>query len=913
VLEKGTKVAGYEIEGILGHGGMGVVYEARQLSLGRTVALKILAGTLGMDPTFKDRFRHEGRIQAALDHPNIVTIFEAGEWEDSLFIAMRLVRGPNLKEMIIGRELEGARTLRILRPIAEALDSAHEAGLIHRDIKPQNILVGSRDRAYLADFGLTKGIDDAGLTQTGQFVGTIDYIAPEQIRGEQATAACDIYALSAVLYECLSGAVPYPKPSDAAVMYAHLSEPPPLVTDQRPELPPNLDEVICKGMDKDPVTRFQTATGLIDEAERALGKRVRAVITPPGPIEGPEEAGIREKEARVPTRPERVRRQPVPDPAPAGAAPTTPGTALAPAAAAAATAAAATAAGATAAGATTGAKTGPEATAPPEVAAPDDPTVAVPAVPPPGDPGVAGPGDATQAVPVVPAPGDPGVAGPADATQAVPVVPALGDPGVAGPGDATQAVPAVQPPGDPGVAAPGDATQAVPVVQPPPDPTVEHQAVPAPADPTIEARAVPAPADPTVETRAVTPPADPTVETRAVTPPADPTVETRAVTPPADPTVETRAAAPPAAPPLSTRSEESTADLPSPATAAMPAAERGRRGSRVSAPTGGAAVASPVPADDRERRTSSRAPWIAMVAALVIGGVVGYLLGKPADEPAPPRAADTGLSSSTTAGALNVRFPGSWERRGEAPTIPGLKLNDQVALGPGASDDQGVVVGMSDATGPLLLPTPFLASLGESLRKGDRVKLGDLEAIRYEGLEPKGFDGSLTVFAAPTSGGVATVACFAPRGGGQAFRPDCERVAGSLAVDGETALPVGADPAYGKDLGRVVTALNTRRKAGRDVLAKASTPRAQSQAAAALADTYALAGADLRGVASGPVTAPANDAIAKALQNAATAYKGLAKAGKPTAFRKATARVKKAEARVDARLAALKALGYDVG
>jgi serine/threonine-protein kinase len=209
VLAIGTRVAGYEIEGILGHGGMGVVYEARQLSLGRTVALKILAGTLGMDPSFKERFRHEGRIQAALDHPHIVTIFEAGEWEDSLFIAMRLVRGPNLKEMIIARELEGGRTLRILHPIAEALDSAHEAGLIHRDIKPQNILVGSRDQAYLADFGLTKGVNEAGLTQTGQFVGTIDYISPEQIRGEQATGACDIYALAAVLYECLTGTVPY--------------------------------------------------------------------------------------------------------------------------------------------------------------------------------------------------------------------------------------------------------------------------------------------------------------------------------------------------------------------------------------------------------------------------------------------------------------------------------------------------------------------------------------------------------------------------------------------------------------------------------------------------------------------------------------------------------------------------------
>src|SRR5215211_4200066 len=320
VLENGTKVSGYEIEGVLGHGGMGVVYEARQLALGRKVALKILALTLGMDPSFKERFKNEGRIQAALDHPHIVTVFEAGEWEDSLFIAKRLVRGPNLKEMIIARELEGARTLRILRPIAEALDAAHEAGLIHRDIKPQNILVGARDRAYLADFGLTKGMDDAGLTQTGQFVGTIDYIAPEQIRGEPATGACDIYALSAVLYEFMTEAVPYPKPSDAAVMYAHLSEPPPLVTEQRPELPPNLDEVICKAMDKDPEGRYATATQLIDEAEKALGKRVRAVITPPRPIEGPEEAGIREREARVPTRPERLRRPPEPSEAPSAAA-----------------------------------------------------------------------------------------------------------------------------------------------------------------------------------------------------------------------------------------------------------------------------------------------------------------------------------------------------------------------------------------------------------------------------------------------------------------------------------------------------------------------------------------------------------------------------------------------------------------
>jgi serine/threonine protein kinase len=323
MLHVGDQVGGYRIEGVLGHGGMGVVYEARQLALNRKVALKLLAPQLGMDPSFKERFRQEGRIQAAIDHPNIVTVYEAGEIEEGLYFVMRLIQGSTLKELIIARELEGARTLRILTPIADALDAAHEAGLIHRDIKPQNILVGSRDHPYLADFGLTKGVNDASLTKTGQFVGTIDYISPEQIRGEPATTCSDIYSLAAVLYECLTGVVPYPKPSDAAVMFAKLSEPPPLVTEERPELPPALDDVLRKGMAQEPSDRYDTAGELIDDAKRAFGKRVRAVITPPGPVERPEETGIREAEGRVPTRPTRVRAE-APDVADRAVAPAAP-------------------------------------------------------------------------------------------------------------------------------------------------------------------------------------------------------------------------------------------------------------------------------------------------------------------------------------------------------------------------------------------------------------------------------------------------------------------------------------------------------------------------------------------------------------------------------------------------------------
>ena len=301
-LDQGTTFSGYRVEGILGQGGMGVVYEATQLSLNRTVALKLLATNLGDDDAFRERFRREGLLQAAIEHPNIVTVYEAGESDEGLFMAMRLVRGPNLKDMILSRELDAGRTLRILRPIADALDTAHEAGLIHRDIKPQNILVGARDHAYLADFGLTKAAGEKGLTKTGQFVGTLDYISPEQIRGLNATAASDIYALTSVLYECLTGIVPYPKDSEAAVLYAHMSDDPPTVTRERPELPAPLDAVIQRGMAKEPGDRPATAAELLDAAEGAFGPSTRAAIQPPGPIASPEDAGIRRAEVDVDTR-----------------------------------------------------------------------------------------------------------------------------------------------------------------------------------------------------------------------------------------------------------------------------------------------------------------------------------------------------------------------------------------------------------------------------------------------------------------------------------------------------------------------------------------------------------------------------------------------------------------------------------
>ena len=261
MLSPGTIVSGYRVDGILGEGGMGIVYRATQLSLSRTVALKILATELSQDKAFRERFRREGLLQAAIDHEHIVTVYEAGETEHGLFLAMRLIRGPTLKDMILSGELDPARTLRILAQVADALDTAHDVGLTHRDIKPQNILIGSNDHTYLADFGLTQASDEVSLTETGQFIGTIDYVAPEQIQGQGATARSDVYSLAAVLYEALTGDVPFLRQNEPAVLYAHISEPPPRVTERRPELPQEIDAVVARGMAKAPGDRYASAGG----------------------------------------------------------------------------------------------------------------------------------------------------------------------------------------------------------------------------------------------------------------------------------------------------------------------------------------------------------------------------------------------------------------------------------------------------------------------------------------------------------------------------------------------------------------------------------------------------------------------------------------------------------------------------
>jgi serine/threonine protein kinase len=666
LLDKGTSIAGYRIEGVLGQGGMGIVYEATQLSLNRTVALKILASNLSDDPAFRERFRREGLLQAAIDHPHIVTVYEAGETEHGLFLAMRLVRGPNLKDMVLAREIDAGRTLRILTPVADALDAAHETGLIHRDIKPQNILVGGRDHAYLADFGLTKAPGEKSLTKTGQFVGTLDYVSPEQIRGLPASTKSDIYALAAVLYECLTGVVPYPKDSEAAVLYAHMSELPPAVTEARPELPGTLDEVIHRAMAKEPEQRHRTARELLEDAERAFSRRTRAAMSPPGPIDSPEETGIRDAEANVSTRP-----SPTGDTADFAGAP----------------------------GAT---RPSPEQTRPAAAAA------------------------------------------------------------------------QVSPPGT-----------AVPPAPPPPQPSpVPGTAVPPPP-----------------------------------------------------------AAAPPA-----------------------------------------------------ERRGLAPALLAAIAGLAVVAAVIGYLAGNSggSEEEAPPN------TSSASAGSVELTFPDTWERVDSEPGVPGLKLEDPMALAPGGAEDRRLLAGMAtDAGNPLLLPRAFTGLLEDEPRP-EAVELGDTEAYRYADLEPRGFEGgSLTVYTVPTDKGVATITCAGEGDAAEQFLQNCENAASTIDLLDAESFALGPADDYVTELNGAMEKLQSARSTGLDNLRAARRPRGQAAAAASLAAPYATAAATLSQATVPPQSQQANAAIVRALERAQRGYAGMAAAARrnnPAGYRRAAGAARRGDA-----------------
>ena len=255
----GTTIGRYRIESRIGGGAMGVVYLATDTRLERRVALKLIEPSLAADPDFRNRFEREARAAAGLDHPHVLPVYEAGEDDGQLYLAMRYVPGVDLATQLARHgPLDVEATIRLVGQLAAALDAAHASGLIHRDVKPANVLLAPDQHAYLADFGLARSAGP-GITRPGQLVGTADYTAPELLLGESASPASDTYALACLAVECLTGRPPFSRDGELATLYAHANDPIPDLTQQLPELPPGLQAVLERGLAKDPAQRYPSA------------------------------------------------------------------------------------------------------------------------------------------------------------------------------------------------------------------------------------------------------------------------------------------------------------------------------------------------------------------------------------------------------------------------------------------------------------------------------------------------------------------------------------------------------------------------------------------------------------------------------------------------------------------------------
>jgi len=274
-LSPGDEFAGYRIERRLGRGGMGVLYLAVEPGLERHVALKLIAPEAAADEVFTRRFAEESRIAASIEHPNVVPIYTAGKEGEVPFIAMRFVAGADLAQRLTreGR-LEPAAAVELIAQVGNGLDAIHAAGLVHRDVKPANVLLSGgegSEHAYITDFGVARNVStESGLTQTGRFVGTLDYVAPEQISGGAVDARADVYALGCLLFKLLTGEVPFPKEGDAARLFAHLNDPPPAPSLYVPAVSMALDDVVIRAMSKSPDDRYPSAGDLGRAAQAAL-------------------------------------------------------------------------------------------------------------------------------------------------------------------------------------------------------------------------------------------------------------------------------------------------------------------------------------------------------------------------------------------------------------------------------------------------------------------------------------------------------------------------------------------------------------------------------------------------------------------------------------------------------------------
>jgi pSer/pThr/pTyr-binding forkhead associated (FHA) protein/tRNA A-37 threonylcarbamoyl transferase component Bud32 len=277
-LRPGSVFAGCRVEEVIGRGDMGVVYRAEELALQRPVAVKLILPEHSQEQRFRERFRRESKVAASIDHPNVIPVLEAGEEEGVLFIRMPLVVGTDLRALIAAEgRVEPVRTARIVRQVGAALDAAHARGLVHRDVKPANVLLARADHVYLSDFGLAKSASEiGGLTRQGSILARAEYVAPEQIIDDRVDALTDVYALGCLLFEALTGDAPFAGGKDGPAMLAHIDAPPPSPVERRPDLPRQLDDVVRRAMAKDPSERYPSAGDLGEAALVAVGGLRRA-------------------------------------------------------------------------------------------------------------------------------------------------------------------------------------------------------------------------------------------------------------------------------------------------------------------------------------------------------------------------------------------------------------------------------------------------------------------------------------------------------------------------------------------------------------------------------------------------------------------------------------------------------------
>jgi serine/threonine protein kinase len=319
-LSVGAEFAGCRIEGVAGRGGMGVVYRATQLALDRLVALKVIAPDLARDESFRMRFQREARLGASIEHPNILPVYEAGERDGVLFLTSRYVEGTDLRALLHhDGPLDPGRAAALLAPVALALNAAHQRGLVHRDVKPANVLIAApgdaeREHVYLTDFGIARGEGMAGgemtVTRTGAFVGTLDYMAPEQMTGQRGDARSDIYAFGCMLFQMLAGRVPFPREQDVARIHAHVNEPFPTLREIRADVPPAMDAVVQRACAKEPDDRFASAAELARALVQAAGDQGVAPTVASETTRPTEETVVSARTATAATAPQPVRPPP---------------------------------------------------------------------------------------------------------------------------------------------------------------------------------------------------------------------------------------------------------------------------------------------------------------------------------------------------------------------------------------------------------------------------------------------------------------------------------------------------------------------------------------------------------------------------------------------------------------------------